>query len=284
MARKDLRILLPLDGSETAENILAALLPLRERKPLFLTLLAVVTGKPSGAAMKVYLSKAAAALRRPRVEVRTELGLGDPASEILAHARSGRSALIAMSTHGRTGVRRLLMGSVTEKVLRHSPIPLLACRPGSRMEGWNHVVALDGSARAEAVLEDVVPFARLVGARLHLLHVRPRRLSAGLLPGTRSGSGDDIAVYLKHIMANLSALGLTVCALVRKGDPATEILRYAKEVRAGIVALASHGRTGLGRVLLGSVAEDVLRKASCPVLLRREPARPDGPPPEAVLA
>src|SRR5581483_6219251 len=247
MARKDLRILLPLDGSETAENILAALLPLRERKPLFLTLLAVVTGKPSGAAMKVYLSEAAAALRRPRVEVRTELGLGDPASEILAHARSGRSTLIAMSTHGRTGVRRLLMGSVTEKVLRHSPIPLLACRPGSRMEGWNHVVALDGSARAEAVLEDVVPFARLVGARLHLLHVRPRRLSAGLLPGPRSGSGsgsgDDIAVYLKHIMANLSALGLTVCALVREGDPATEILRYAKEVRAGIVALASHGRT-----------------------------------------
>ena len=125
------------------------------------------------------------------------------------------------------------------------------------MEGWAHVVGLDGSSRAEAVLESLLPLARLLGATLHLLHVGD------------SESNAAIRGYLKKVALRCSSLGVPVTTAVRAGPASPGILRYAADVRAGIVALATHGRTGLERLLLGSVAEQVLRNGTCPVLLRR---------------
>jgi nucleotide-binding universal stress UspA family protein len=261
MAAGSLRLLLPLDGSSEAESVLAAVLPLADRRPLRLTLLSAIPKSVGRAAAEAYLDRAMRALRRPDVEVRAESCLGDPASAIISHAVSDRSDLIAMTTHGRSGLRRLLMGSVTEKVLRQAPFPLITCRPGCRMEGWAHVVALDGSPRAESILDDILPLTRLLGATLHLLHVR-------------SGpTASDAASSLKRAARHCIEAGAQVIAEIREGAPTREILRYAEEVRAGLVALATHGRTGLDRALMGSVAEEVLRKTTCPVLLRREVRR-----------
>ncbi len=262
MAVRPLRLLLPLDGSCEAESILAAVLPLAGRRPLRLTLFRALSEGAERPEAEAYLARARLALERPRIEVRTECCLDDAADAVISHAVSDGSDLIAMTTHGRTGVKRLVMGSVTEKVLRQAPVPLLACRPGTRMEGWAHVVGLDGSSRAEAVLENLVPIARLLGATLHLLHVGD------------SESNAAIRGYLKKVALRCSSLGVPVTTAVRTGPASPGIIRYAADVRAGMVALATHGRTGLERLLLGSVAEQVLRAVSCPVLLRRKAEAP----------
>jgi nucleotide-binding universal stress UspA family protein len=272
MTVRGLRILLPLDGSSEAEGILAAVLPLSERRPLRLTLLNVIPKHVARPEAEAYLARAMSALRRPGVQVRSESCLGDPASAIVAHAVSERADLIAMTTHGRSGLRRLLLGSVTEQVLRRAPFPLITCRSGCRMAGWAHVVALDGSPRAESILDDVLPLTRLLGATLHLLHVRTR------------AAGPQVGGYLQRIARHCAGDGVEVTTAVREGPAIREILRYAEEVRAGLVALATHGRTGLDRALMGSVAEEVLRRTSCPLLLRREVRRASPLPKSAARA
>jgi nucleotide-binding universal stress UspA family protein len=201
-----------------------------------LTLLGVIPKHSSRSATEGYLEKAKAESQGLSIDVRVETCQDDPASAIVAHAIADRTDLIAMATHGRSGLKRLLMGSVTERVLRQSPVPLLACRPGSRMEGWTHVVALDGSSRAEAILEHLVPLSRLMGATLHLLHIRPDRAHE---------AGSDIESYLERMAAYLTAQGVRVRTVVRWGAAGAGIVGYAEEVAAGLVAMATHGRTGL---------------------------------------
>ena len=94
----------------------------------------------------------------------------------------------------------------------------------------------------------------------------------------------DVPGYLDRVSSYASALGVSVMTAVRQGGAAPEILRYATEVRAGLVAIATHGRTGLERLVMGSVAEEVLRKASCPLLLRRQAVRALTPAPGVSIA
>jgi nucleotide-binding universal stress UspA family protein len=128
MAARPLRLLLPLDGSSEAESILAAVLPLANRRPLRLTLLRVLSESKERRAAEAYLGRASLALHNPRIEVRTESCLDDPADAVVSHAVSDNADLIAMTTHGRSGVKRLVMGSVTEKVLRNATVPILVTR------------------------------------------------------------------------------------------------------------------------------------------------------------
>jgi len=193
-----------------------------------------------------------------------ETCLDDPADAIVSHALSERTDLIAMATHGRGGLKRLLMGSVTESVLRQSPVPLLTCRAGVRMESATHVVALDGSPRAESILKDIVPLTKLLRGTLHLVHIDSGTSKRG------REKDIDMGDYLERMSAHLSSRGLPIRTALRSGTAGAGIMRYASEVEAGLVAMATHGRTGLGRLLLGSVAEEVLRMGSCPVLLRRD--------------
>src|SRR6185503_15888034 len=117
-------------------------------------------------------------------------------------------------------------------------VPLLACRPGCRMEGWAHVVALDGSARAESILDDVLPLTRLVGATIHLLHVRHAPMPLGYRSRSERSKESELRAYLKQLAGQLTALGVTVSTAVRAGSAPAEVLRYADEVRAGVVAMA----------------------------------------------
>jgi nucleotide-binding universal stress UspA family protein len=269
MVKESLRILVPLDGSAEAEGILAAVLPLARLKPVRLTLLAAVPKDASLRSTESYLAKAERALERKGIEGSTKVCVGDPVTAILRQASPARADFLAMTTHGRTGLRRLLMGSIAEEVVRRAAIPLIVSRPRCRMEGWNHVVTLDGSPQAEAVLDDVLPLTRLLGATLHLLHVEPKDPLFGIHRESGKARDADARSYLERLAAQARARAVTVVVAVRRGAPGPEILRYATQVRAGLVAMATHGRTGLRRALLGSVAEAVLRKAACPLLLRR---------------
>jgi nucleotide-binding universal stress UspA family protein len=153
------------------------------------------------------------------------------------------------------------------------------------------VVALDGSPLAERVLPRVEPLAEHLGSRLLLLRaVRPPGLIAALAVGAAAqpiagGVVDPTPVveadereteaYLRGVVERLRARGLAVDRDQRVGSAAEVIVAYALEYEAGMIAMTTHGRGGLGRAVFGSVADAVLRQAPCPVLLVRVAEEPD---------
>jgi nucleotide-binding universal stress UspA family protein len=276
MSETRLRILVPLDGSPEAESVLPALMPLFRTQNVQVTLLGVAPREDSSSSLEVYLSRLRTSLLLDAVPSDTRVEWGDPADEILRAGNAPAFDLIAMATHGRTGLHRDLVGSVAERVLRQSRIPILAFRPGSKIGDWRRmVVALDGSEVAESVLKDAAELARTLGATLHLVRVK-----SGIPTLTYNPSlafpipEEDPQPYLDGIANALAGKGFLALPEARKGEAADEIIAVARETGAGLICLTTHGRTGLSRKLLGSVAESVLRNAPCPVLLRRAVAAP----------
>jgi nucleotide-binding universal stress UspA family protein len=274
MTPNPLRLLVPLDGTPDAENILPALMPLLRMQKVRPLLLGVAPGQESLPALELYLTRLRTALLVDGIPSEIKAEWGDPGEEILRAGKAGRFDLIAMMTHGRSGLHRELVGSVAEMVLRRSEIPVLTLRPGAKIGDWKRmVVALDGSAEAEAVLADAAEFARTLGATLHIVRVvRPQNAKPRLTihPGDAFPVPDEaLPAYLDEIAKGMAGKGLLALAETREGEPVEEILAAARETGAGLLCITTHGRTGLSRQLLGSVAESVLRSAPCPVLLRR---------------
>jgi nucleotide-binding universal stress UspA family protein len=147
------------------------------------------------------------------------------------------------------------------------------------------VVLLDGSELAERVLPHVEEIAHGRGSQVHLLSVVPivvpAAVTADVYPvyvaadfltietAERKRVRGELEVYLSGIAERLGRVASMVEVIVRFGRPADEILAYAEEIEAGLIAMCTHGRSGLSRWVFGSVAEKVLRGASCPVLLVR---------------
>ena len=146
------------------------------------------------------------------------------------------------------------------------------------MDSYKRVlVALDGSPSSEAVLRFLLEIAGPLEMKLILLRVL-EPIPPMPIEGTRHVTLDDVEArrrdaeeYLAPLAATLHARGVNVTYAVRRGRPADEILAAAREDNADLIAMATHGRTGLGRVLFGSVAEAVLRHATVPVFLSRQP-------------
>jgi nucleotide-binding universal stress UspA family protein len=207
---------------------------------------------------------------------------GEIAGEILSSSEKMGCDLIVMGTHGRHGINRLLAGSIAETVLRKAPCPVLALRrQAAPWRGEPIRVILhptDFSDCSEASLHVARLLARDVGARLVLLHVTPLDMVA---EGALAGGGDleADADCLEAIRERMEGpdLKCPVETRLKRGDPTAEILRVASQVEANLIVMGTHGRSGLGRVLMGSVAEAVLRGARCPVLIARSPL----PKPEA---
>jgi nucleotide-binding universal stress UspA family protein len=266
-----LRILVPLDGSPTAETILPALMPLVGRQPTSLTLLQVIQRVDEIEASRSYLSRLKKDLERDGVEAAPRLEFGRPAEEILHLGQPKKHDLAAMTTHGHTGLRRALMGSVTVEVLRQSTIPLVLNRPDTKIGDWKRiVVALDGSVISEGILDEAIRLSLQLQATLHIV-----RVSLPLLPTTDlyfqaiPSAVEDPEPYLEGICIRLARRGILAVPVLREGFAGAEIVRYAAEIGAGLIAMMTEGKSGLPRLLSGSVAEEVLRSAPCPVLIRR---------------
>lgn len=271
MIEPKLRMLVPLDGSAESETILPALLPLFRRRKVRLTLLTVIPADAPAEPMETYLGRLRTSLLLDGVASESRVERGEPADEILWMAKPNRFDLIAMTTHGRTGLRRALTGSVTEQVLRHAEIPVMTCRPGTRVGDWtNLLVALDGSAAAELILPQAAALAHTAGASLRLIRVtHPVTVLMPVQGMPLQLPEPDPAPYLEGIVNRMSMDGLLALPEVRSGDVAGQITGCAGETGASLICLTTHGRTGLPRLFLGSVAERVLRTAPCPVLLTR---------------
>jgi nucleotide-binding universal stress UspA family protein len=144
------------------------------------------------------------------------------------------------------------------------------------------LVALDGSPTGEAVLSFLMEIAGPLDMTVLLLHVlepiRPQAIEGGFVVDDVEARGRQAAAYLEPISAALRAKGVDATWSIRHGQPVQEILAAATESNADLIGMATHGRTGLGRLLLGSVAEAVLRQAPVPVFMIRQPHTLEVPP------
>ena len=209
------------------------------------------------------------------IEVEYVVCDGEPAEEVLRTAREFGADLIVMGTHGRTGLRRLLAGSVAEAVLRRAHCPVLALRAGEHPRGAERIRTIlhpiELEAPSETALQAARSLARDHGARLVLAFVAP----LDLMLNARSAVVLDIDEYrtaLENIRARADGpdLKFPVEAQLARGDVAAEIFRLARETACDLIVMGTHGRRGLARVLMGSVAEAVLRGAPCPALAVKE--------------
>jgi nucleotide-binding universal stress UspA family protein len=201
------------------------------------------------------------------------------------HVRDAGGDLLVMTTHGSGPLRRSWLGSVADGLLRRTPCPILAIRPREgeevRLEEaeFRHIVCtLDGSPKSREILPFAQSLALLLGARVTLLRVIPLQFpltSTFTSHGTRESLGqEDQTVAARESLeaeaASLRDSGLEVATEVLGGaHPPDGILDFAERSSADLIAMATHGRGGVARFILGSVADKVIRGGSIPVLLHR---------------
>jgi nucleotide-binding universal stress UspA family protein len=199
-----------------------------------------------------------------------------PAPAILDYAESHDIDLVATSTHGRRGLRRLMLGSVAEEVVQRSSSPVVTLRgENSVYDAIPHriLVAVDLSDHSEAAIAHAKEIAALFHAELQLLHVvtppQVRSYDAMAMPNLLPDLPRLTKEAEKAIESAYERCGGPSGPMsihVAEGLAVEEILRFARANQSDLVILASHGLTGLSHLLLGSVAERVVRLSSCPVL------------------
>ncbi len=218
-----------------------------------------------------------------RAQIRGKTGMevkirtGEPVNEIVKFALLEHVSLVAMPTHGRDGVSRLSGGSVTEAVLRHTPVPLLMCNEPERLRAGHSLARLKRIlmpvhtyAAAEPILPLLTDFARRFDAEVLLYHDE-----RGVNDVGESLEPPEAARALDECTRQLAEQGLRVARVQATDAPvATDILNRIRELDVDLVAMTTHGRSGLMRGLFGSVTEAVLRHSPCPVLAARYKTAP----------
>jgi nucleotide-binding universal stress UspA family protein len=224
----------------------------------------------------------------PGVPFETRLAFGVASTEILKTAQETGCGLIVMGTRGRTGLGRLLMGSVAEQVVRTAPCPVATVNapsgePASEAEAPPGTAApirtvlhpTDFSSPCAEAFRVACELAVDQSARLTVVHViasppvaPPNQPAPPVLPEDPKGKLEELLR-----VAQMSAPGLHADYRVESGVAAERIVDAARQTRCDVIVMGTQGRTGLGRALMGSVAEQVLRTAHCPVVTVKAPAK-----------
>jgi nucleotide-binding universal stress UspA family protein len=213
----------------------------------------------------------------------TQIVSGVPAKTIVEYAGSLGADLIVMGTHGRGGMAHFLLGSVTERVVRTASCPVLTIREAAAGAINRILVPTDFSTTSDAALDYANLLAERSGASLQLLHVIDDPfVTEGLAaeayiaeaPMLRSAMLRDAQSRLADRAVLKQPGGARVDTEVLFGHGAKTIAEYAAERGVDLIVMGTHGRTGVAHLLLGSVAERVVRTASCPVLTVRHRKAP----------
>lgn len=232
------------------------------------------------------LREAASSVAEPGVQADTTILSGDPAKEILAAATSAHADLVVMATHGRAGLSHAILGSVVEKFLRSAPCPVLAVKRKAEQsppdaELKKILFATDLSDESLEALKVACSLAERFGAKIDALYVLsdPAQyplMSWEIFPAVQSTdfyrqSEAEGRHALQEKLAGRLQGSIRGNLEVLHGSAAEVIVEASRDGDHDLIVLSTHGRSGLKRALLGSVAERVLRRAECPVLLVRAP-------------
>lgn len=313
------RILVPLDGTPQSEAALPVALGLAKRLASNLLLMRVSEVKPPLldtvkrevevlTTANEYLHQVFTAITDPHYgpsiepeRVKTAVAYGSPIEQLTTLAPFERANLIVMTTHARTGLSRLVLGSVAGGVVHNAGVPVVLVKPAkaetdqSLPERLTHLqptmadgiaqprllVMLDGSVEAEAILAPASQLAEKMGATLYLLRVEEPFVpveystmvaSYGFLYGSEVTESDktrreEAYQYLDEVVAGLQNHNLNCVKVVRVGQPAVEIAKYVAEINPTLLAMATHARGRVSHSLLGSVAEEVLEATRLPTLM-----------------
>ncbi len=283
------KILVPLDGSELSERAIPFAQQLAGQNGRLMLVRTTMSHRRLGSSgiqardepmgeAEHYLANVAERLSRSGADTEWRVYYGPAAEGIREEAALRRAGSTVMSTHGRSGLQRLVFGSVAEQVLHETEVPLLMV-PARSHANWTGdgpkrvVVPLDGSDPSEAALEPAIRLAGRLNASLCLLGViAPLNMSQlgygvyipGGLEATNQGEG-----YLTSVANRLRPHGLQVETRFEVGFVASAIADLARAEQTAAVVMATHGRAGLASLVMRSVTTNVLRHSMAPLLVVR---------------
>jgi nucleotide-binding universal stress UspA family protein len=207
------------------------------------------------------------------------------APPILEYAQEEGIDLIVMGTHGRRGVRKWLMGSVTNEVVRFAPCPVLTVRgegdPVPVEKIRKILVPVDFSTHGEEALQVACALSSRHGAEVDLVHVVPDglhpslyQITVGGLSEPHMGIAEKVEASMEQFLAAASQCeGIRASSHALEGHPAREIVRFARNHGSDLIVISTHGLSGVLHLLLGSTTEKVMAGAECPVLVTRASGR-----------
>lgn len=281
-------ILLSTDGSEFSEGAVREAIKLAKNCSSGLSVLSVIDYNPEfDAVAPQIIEKKEKDARRHLQEVQdraAKAGVNcttivergeDSYKSIVDTASKNKNTMIVMGRRGRTGLKRLMLGSVTARVIGHAPCNVLVVPKAANLQFKNIVVATDGSRYSDLAASEAIGLAKRNGSALTIIAVVPSELATPTDIEFTVNQRELIAEKEMHeAEKNAKAVkdaaqkaGLSAKAFVMSGKPAEAIIQNAEERKADLIVLGSHGRTGVERLLMGSVAERVIVLASSPVLV-----------------
>jgi nucleotide-binding universal stress UspA family protein len=284
------KLLLSIDGSAFSEGAIGEAIRLARKCSNRLAAISVIETNAELEAIAPQVTEKAAKSAREHLEavqarakkegvecdIITRAG-EDSYNYIVDEAVKRRSTMIIMGRRGRSGLKRLMMGSVTSRVIGHAPCNVLVVPKAARVEFKSLVVATDGSKYSMAAASEAIGLAKQNKSDLTVISVVPSELM--------TPTDIDFTMNQKELIAdkemqeaekNVKAVkeaaqkeGVAVKALVMSGRPADAIIEIARDKNADLIVLGSHGRTGLEKLLMGSVTERVIVLAPCAVLVAK---------------
>jgi nucleotide-binding universal stress UspA family protein len=290
-------ILVPLDGSQLSETVLPMAGILAQQNHARLILFHVIEKNPPETVhgerhltneqeASAYLSNVAKTLPQgvtvdQHVHSSAEK---DVANSIVAHSQELKVDLIAMCTHGQSGLQKRIFGNIAQTVLNQGVVPVLLLSPEKELQTETCscqciLVPLDGDPDHEAGLDMAVEISQSCDAKLHLVMVihklstlpGEQAASAVLLPTATSAlleiDREQGEMYLARLIGRLLEKHIQVTGEVQRGDPARQIVRAAREFQADIIILGTHGKTAMDAFWSGSVTPKLATQTHLPLLL-----------------
>jgi nucleotide-binding universal stress UspA family protein len=287
------KILVPLDGSELGELALVYAKELAGAIDLEVQM-ACATEHQDKATIRMcslYLDKVAERLHtqvkraNPKSEVKTVIIDGDPATALVEYPEKEGVDLIIMMSHGRSGIMPWAMGGTASKVIQRSETPVLLVRASKALNKRRPVqvfkkilLPLDGSSMGEAALPYVITIAKALDSEVILMRVVETVQHVHTVGGPdhfayseqiiELAKNESVA-YLDNVRQHFDKGNVHIRTIVRTGDPAQEIIRLSAEENINVVAMSSHGKSGITRWVMGSVFSKVLQAGETPLLLVR---------------
>ena len=286
------KILVPQDGSDVGSSVVPFVASIARQFQARVTVMTALDAEQrTGRNAETEIWAEAQAMVRRQSQRFADAGVetdgpvvvsGAPSQQIVSQASKGGFDLIAISTRGHSGVRRGLLGSVTDEVVRSATSPVLVLSPSAIEKSWQNehrlsglTVPLDGSELAETILPHAQELAQQLSLDIHLVRVLALGSLAyyaaeGLTMDTapvEEELEEEAEAYLEQVARRLSEGEVPADYTVLQGSPALTIIDHLSSTSGNVAAICTHGRSGLGRILIGSVADSIIRSAGVPVLV-----------------